>query len=258
MKKVVLAVGLIVLFAGAMIYGCTKESLEPETQTGSSIDVTSSTISSDYSWVGELHNKCLEEIGKHVDFPNLTVPQKDSIIDATLENSTHVDSLDPNTLTHARNNYSVQTPFSDIVDGLNENGSIDNLVASRLLAIDSAITSSNTLNEALDKFNSLETDIENSDALSYEEKNGIIGGIIIARYSSIFWNATVTDSENEWYSVVISETGGSDEYEALFGRIRADVKYYLKAFFDTDGGLRRRHSEGTRVGGAYSDLASAG
>lgn len=250
---------LIALFSVALIFGCTKESIDPKSQSGSNIDVTSSTISSNYSWLGELHNKALEEIGKHSDFPNSTAAQKDSIIEVTFENSPHVDSLDLNLLTQARNNidYILQNSFSQIVDDLNDSGNVDSDVASMLLSINNAIDSSSTLNEALDNLNSLESEVESSDALTTEEKNGIIGGIIIARHSSSFWSSAVSESENNWYSVVISETGGSDDYQALFGRIKADVKGYVRAFFDKTGKIKDRHEAGLTWGGVLSDVASA-
>ncbi|MDR9488105.1 hypothetical protein [Salibacter sp.] len=248
MKKLTLVSGLIVLFAGILIYGCKKESLEPGTQPGSSINVTSSTISSNYSWVGELHNKSLEEIGKLNDFPDVTAQQVDSTIEVTMENSPHVvDSLDPSFLPELRNSeldYISSNSYDNIVDDLKNSSSISSDVATKLYELENIVDSSNTLNEALDGLNSFESEIESSDNFSDKEKTGIIGSSIIARYSLTFWNLAINDTENNWHTFIITETGGSDEFPSIFGRTFRDVRGFVRAFFDHSGKIKERIDKG--------------
>ena len=258
MKKLTLVSGLIVLFAGILIYGCKKESLDPGTQPGSSINITSSTISSSYSWVGELHNKCLEEIGELNDFPDVTAQQVDSTIKVTIENSPHVvDSLNSSAMADARDDldYVWSTPYNTIINDLEDSGYVENDVAEKLVVIRSIVESSSSLNNAIDSLKSFEVDIENASVFTEDEKTGIILASITARYSMNFWNDAHSNPENNWYAVVESEgNGGGDYYSGFIKRTFKDVVGWVKGFFRNEGSKGRGNSARFRSSLSSSNL----
>lgn len=219
MKKVIYLAVSTLMILGA----CSKEELVQEIHQNEEKTQlkTDSEILNDARSVGQIHNQVLADMGNDVNFPFAdTKGRVEFVVNYFSDNYSESTSTSVDEYVSFVSILSYNTNL--FKDKINEAYSSQNITAIEkyyLEAMSDTIFGDTT--KLLTGINNIIDDILADDQLSATQKETLITGMMIARYSHTFWSQELIDGNSPWFAYHNSQTGNDD---IAYGRFWEAVK----------------------------------